>query len=297
MHSKRYPPGQRRFGAHMSIAGGLHLAFERGLETGCDAIQVFVKNQRQWKAKPVREEEVREWKRAWKDSGIGPVVAHGTYLINLAAPDDDLWAKSVEAFADELHRCESLGIPGLVIHPGSHCSAGEEWGITRIAKALDIIHQHTRGFRVKILLEVVAGQGSAIGHRFEQLQQIISRSKHSERLGVCLDTCHLLAAGYDIRTKPGYAAAIQQLDASIGRKAVAVIHTNDSLKPLGSRVDRHAHIGDGQIGCRGFSNFVNDPAFFGIPMLLETPKGSDPRGRDWDRVNLARLRRLVRNVG
>lgn len=229
-----------------------------------------------------------------KDSGIAPVVAHDTYLINLAAPDDKIWTTSVQAFVDELQRCEALGIPGLVTHPGSHCGAGEEGGIARIIQALDIVHQHTRGLRVKTLLEVVAGQGSAIGYRFEQLQQIISRVRQPERVAVCLDTCHLFAAGYDIRSKPGYADAMSRLDSTIGRKSVIAIHANDSLRPLGSRVDRHANIGDGHIGCSGFRNFINDPGFFGIPMLLETEKGHDEKGRDWDRINLARLRRLIR---
>lgn len=286
--------GQRRFGSHMSIAGGHYLAFERAQAVGCDCMQVFVKNHRQWKNKPLADADIRAWEAARKATGIGPVIAHDSYLINLAAPDDALYTRSIEAFVDELERCEALGIPGLVTHPGSHCGAGEDWGITRIAAALDVIHKSTKGFKVRTLLEVTAGQGSAIGYRFEHLAAIMERVAAPERLGVCLDTCHLFAAGYDVKSAEGYAATIAALEEWIGVERVACIHTNDSKKPLGSRVDRHDHIGQGLMTTAAFANFINDPRFFGVPMILETEKGEDEKGRDWDLINLSKLRGLIR---
>ncbi len=296
-HQNPLPAHQRRFGAHVSIAGGLHLAFERGLELECDAIQVFVKNQRQWKAKPITADETSLWNDAREATGISPVIAHDTYLINLAAPDDALWKKSIDAFVDELERCEQLGIAGLVTHPGSHCGRGEAWGLERIARALDLVHRRTPGFHVETLLEVTAGQGSALGYRFEHLAEIIARVRQPQRIGVCLDTCHLFAAGYDIASPAGYADTIACLDRLIGLKNVRCIHSNDSKKGLGSRVDRHAHIGKGEIGLPGFRHFIADSRFLGIPMLIETEKGEDARGRDYDRMNLSVLRRLARRYG
>ncbi len=278
----------------MSIAGGLHLAFERAVAAGCDCMQVFVKNQRQWKARPQDGEQIREWKEAQSQSEIAPVIAHDTYLINLAAPDDGLWRKSIDAFVDELQRCEQLGITGLVTHPGAHCGRGEEWGIQRIARALDIIHERESGFKTRTLLEVTAGQGSGIGYRFEHIGEIMQRTRQSHRLAVCLDTCHLFAAGYDVSKPAGYESTIAALDQHVGVSNVMCIHTNDSRKPLGSRVDRHDHIGEGLMTLPAFRHFVNDPRFFGVPMILETEKSQDSKGRDWDRVNLARLRRLIR---
>jgi deoxyribonuclease-4 len=272
----------------------MHLAFERGAKLGCDAIQVFTKNQRQWKARPLTSEEVKLWNDARTQTKISPVVAHDTYLINLAAPDEGLWRRSIEAFVDELQRCEQLGIVGLVTHPGSHCGGGEAWGIERIARALDLCHQHTTRLKTKTLLEVTAGQGTALGHRFEHLAEIIGRVREPQRLGVCLDTCHLFAAGYDISTPAGYTDTIEQLDRLIGLKRVMCIHSNDSKKPLGSRVDRHEHIGKGLIGLAGFRHFVRDPRFFGTPMLIETEKGGEADDDEYDRMNLAALRRLAR---
>lgn len=284
---------QRRFGAHVSIGGGHHLAFERGAALGCDAIQVFVKNHRQWRNRPLSVEDIRLWNVARERTNIAPVVAHDSYLINLAAPDDALWTKSIEEFVDELQRCELLGIMGLVTHPGSHCGAGEAWGIERIAAALDLCHRHTPRYKVRTLLEVTAGQGTAIGYRFEHIAEIIARVHEPQRVGVCLDTCHLFAAGYDIASPGAYEQTIAAFDRLVGLDRVMCIHSNDSKKPLGSRVDRHDHIGKGLIGCAGFRNFINDPRFFGVPMLIETEKGEDEKGREWDRINLAALRRLV----
>lgn len=297
MKASAVQPGQQRFGAHMSIAGGLHLAFERAREVGCDSLQVFVKNQRQWKAKPLTDAEVTAWRSAWKQSGIRHVVAHDTYLINLAAPNETNLAKSIDAFTYELERCEQLGIPYLVTHPGAHCGLGEQEGLRRVARSLDTVHRRTRGFRVQTLLEVTAGQGSSLGYRFEHLGEIIRRTQEHDRLGICLDTCHAFAAGYDLTTPGSYRATMQQVEDCVGLARLRCFHMNDSKTTAGSRVDRHEAIGRGCLGRGAFRHLVNDPRFLGIPMILETPKGQDERGRDWDRVNLATLRRLLEGAG
>ncbi len=278
----------------MSIAGGLHLAFERARQAGCDCLQVFVKNQRQWSARPLQEDELRAWQEARAAAGIEPVIAHSTYLINLGSPDDGPWQRSIDALTDELERCEQLGIAGLVLHPGAHLGTGERRGLRRIARALNLIHRRTRGFQVQVLLETTAGQGSTLGHRFEHLGEIIGRACDPERLGICVDTCHVFAAGYDLTTDAGYDSAIASLDELVGLDRVRAMHVNDSLQPLGSCRDRHAAIGKGHLGRAAFRKVVNDSRLAAVPMLLETPKGQDPRGRDLDRVNLAALRRLVR---
>lgn len=293
MRRKSAPSLQRRFGAHMSIAGGHYRAFERGVDVGCDAMQVFTKNHRQWKNRPLSDEDVRQWKDARARTEIAPVIAHDSYLINLAACDDGLWHKSIEAFVDELQRCEQLEIGGLVTHPGSHCGGGEAWGLERIANAFDLIHRHTAGFRTTTLLEVTAGQGTALGYRFEHLAEIIARVREPERLAVCLDTCHLFAAGYDIASPDGYTETIAQLDRLLGVARVRCIHSNDSKKGLGSRVDRHEHIGRGAIGLEGFRHFISDVRFAGVPFILETEKGDDPEDATLDRMNLATLRKLA----
>lgn len=277
----------------MSVAGGLHTAFARAVEAGCDCMQVFVKNQRQWRAKPLDAEDVAAWDAARKQTGIETVVAHDAYLINLAAPQDKIWRQSIDALCDELTRCRQVGIRWLVAHPGSHNGSGEAAGIQRIARALDIIYDRTGSNDVTTLLEVTAGQGTNLGYRFEHLANITAAVKGKLPLGVCLDTCHLFAAGYDIATDAGYEQTIATLESTIGPKAVRCIHTNDSKKPLGSRVDRHEHIGKGEIGRSAFRRFINDPRFADVPMILETPKETDARGRDMDRVNLAVLRKMV----
>jgi deoxyribonuclease-4 len=295
MRRDALPPGQRRFGAHVSVAGGLHTAFERALEAGCDVIQVFVKNQRQWAARPLGTEEISAWQAARWQAGIETIVAHGTYLTNLAAPGDVVWKRSVATFRDELIRCEQLDILGLITHPGSHLGTGEEAGIKRIAEGLDIIHAETEGFRTKTLLEITAGQGTCIGCTFEHIAAIIGRVRHPDRVGVCFDTCHAFAAGYELRTAEGYAETMTKLSRVIGVERIACFHVNDSCKTLGTRVDRHAGIGQGCLGTKAFRHLVNDRRFLRVPMLLETPKGLDERGRDLDRANLAALRRLVIN--
>lgn len=280
----------------MSIAGGLYRAFEAGAEVGCDCMQVFVKNQRQWRVKPLSDAEIREWREAARATGIGPVVAHDTYLINLASPDAAAWDRSISAFVDEMTRCEQLGIPYLVTHPGSHVGSGERAGLRRVARALNTIASRTRGFGVMTLLETTAGQGTSLGDRFEHLAEIIERVRRPERIGVCVDTCHVFAAGYRLASADEYEATIGALDAAVGLSRVRCIHMNDSKRECGSHVDRHEHIGRGCIGREAFRRLVNDARLAGVPKILETPKGKDARGRDWDRVSLAALRRMMRTT-
>jgi len=281
--------GALRLGAHVSIAGGLEQAPLRGRQIGCDTIQIFTKSNRQWRARPLGEPEVLEFRRNLRATGIRPVVAHDCYLVNLAAPALAMWRRSLAAFEDELVRAEQLGIPYLVTHPGSHAGAGEAAGIARVAEALNRVG--AGGRRVRVLLEVTAGQGTSLGYRFEHLAAILARVERGEHLGVCLDTCHLLAAGYDIRTPEGYRDTLRALQACLGLRRVQAIHLNDSQAGLGSRVDRHAHIGEGALGLRAFGFFLRDPRLRRVPMILETPKDGDAVRAD--RRNLARLRRLV----
>lgn len=277
----------------MSIAGGLHLAIGRAAEVGCDCLQIFVKNQRQWRAPPLTDADLRSWQKALDETGISPVVAHATYLINLASPDGPLWRRSISTYVGELRRCEKLGLIGLVIHPGSHMGKGDTWGLRRIAKALDRIHERTPGFATHTILETTAGQGTCLGHRFGHLADIISRTREPGRVRICVDTCHIFAAGYDLTTDESYEKTLDELAGTVGLDRVAVFHLNDSLKPLGSRRDRHGEIGKHALGRGAFGRLVNDTRFLGRPMILETPKGTDPRGRDLDRLNLAALRRLI----
>jgi deoxyribonuclease-4 len=282
------------FGVHMSIAGGFDQAVARARRAGCDCFQIFVKNQRQWQAPPMDDAAVLRWRQARNDACPGPVVAHSTYLINLASPLVAIRRRSISALVDELLRCERLGIGHLVLHPGSHMGRGEEAGLRRVASALGIALQRTEGARTRILLETTAGQGTALGGRFEDLSELLERADFPARVGVCLDTCHVFAAGYDISTEQGYARVMDRLDAVVGVGRVGCIHLNDSRAACGSRVDRHEHIGEGKIGRTAFKCLVNDTRWEHIPKILETPKGRDARGRDLDRVNLARLRRMRR---
>ncbi|HNP86196.1 MAG TPA: deoxyribonuclease IV [Kouleothrix sp.] len=279
-----------KFGAHMSISGGLHKAFALGEQAGCDTIQIFSKNQQQWRGKPLGDAEIAQFKAEQQRTGFGPLVVHDSYLINLASPKDDLWEKSIAAFGDELERCAALGIPYLVTHPGAHTGAGEAAGLAREITALNRLLDAGVGGDVVILLETTAGQGTCLGYRFEHLAELIAGATHPERLAVCVDTCHMLAAGYDIRTPEAYTATFAEFDRVIGLGKIKAFHLNDSQKDLGSRVDRHTHIGAGCIGLEGFRAIVNDPRFQGLPMLLETPKGDDLAE---DIANLARLRSLI----
>ena len=279
-----------KFGAHMSISGGLHKAFGHGERAGCDTIQIFSKNQQQWRGKPLTDQDIAQFKAEQQRTGFGPIVVHDSYLINLASPSDELWEKSIAAFADELERCAALGIPYLVTHPGAHTGSGEEAGLLREAEALNRLFEQGTGGDVMVLLETTAGQGSCLGHRFEHLARLIELTRRPERLGVCVDTCHILAAGYDIRTAEACAATLAEFDRVVGVERIKAFHLNDSQKDLGSRVDRHAHIGQGCVGLEGFRAIVNDPRFAGLPMILETPKGDDLAE---DIENLAKLRDLI----
>ena len=279
------------FGAHMSIAGGVDKAVLRGQQIGCQTIQVFTKGNLRWAAPPLRDETIEKWYENLKETDIAPVVAHDSYLINLASPDERLWQRSLDAFVLEMERCETLSIPYLVMHPGSHVGSGEEAGLRRIAFALDRAFERVPDARVQVLLETTAGQGTSLGYRFEHLARIMELTAVSDRLGVCFDTCHALAAGYEIRTPEGYGETFQQLDQAVGLERLRVFHVNDSKRDLGSQVDRHQHIGQGYIGLDGFRLLVNDPRFREHPMLLETPKGADMQE---DVENLAVLRSLMR---
>jgi deoxyribonuclease-4 len=278
-------------GAHMSISGGVFNAFQHGEEVGCATMQIFTKNSNQWKAKELTSEDAWKFRESQKKTGISPVVGHNAYLINLASPKKDVYDLSMEAMLVELERAELLGLPYLVMHPGAHLESGEKEGIRRIARSIDKLHQKTDGFGVKICLETTAGQGSAIGYRFEQLAEIIDLVEENERLGVCYDTCHSFAAGYDIRTKRAYEDTFREFDKAIGVQRLKVIHLNDSLKDLGSRVDRHQHIGEGKIGLEGFRLLMNDRRWEKIPKILETPKEG---GTAKDIENLNLLRSLVK---
>jgi len=283
------------FGAHMSVAGGLENAFEAGQRCGCDCLQIFVKNQRQWSAKPLNDEQIRAYKSAEQRTGLCPVIAHASYLLNLASPRADNRRRSSLALIDELTRCEALGVSGLVLHPGAHMGEGIDAGIRHITESIDEVHKATQGFAVRVLLETTAGQGSAIGHEIGHLGQIIDAVKDSQRLAVCLDTCHLFAAGYDLRSEDAYGRMVDELADCVGLERIRCIHTNDSKTLCGSRVDRHEHITKGEIGKKGFANLLNDPRLAHAPRILETPKGTDGRGTDLDKVNLARLRRLIKS--
>jgi deoxyribonuclease-4 len=278
-------------GAHMSIAGGLHLACERGAEERCDVIQLFVKNQRQWKSTPLRDEDVAQYRKAQKTAGIHTAFAHDTYLINMASPDDKLWRRSLDVFVDELERCEALGLAYLVTHPGSPGDAGEETGLRRMSKALNEAHRRAKGFRSRILLEITAGQGACIGWKFEQMKAILDGMKDPDRIGFCFDTCHAFAAGYDLSTPEGYERTFQEFDRILGLRNLRAFHVNDSKKGLGCRVDRHEHIGKGALGLEAFRRLMRDPRFRDVPKVLETPKEND-----MDAVNLGVLRGMASDI-
>jgi deoxyribonuclease-4 len=279
------------FGAHMSIAGGHHNALLSAQAHGCRTVQLFTKNSNQWNAKELSDEDVKIFRAAFRRSGLRFPMAHDSYLINLASPDEILFRRSVEAFVVELQRAERLGLSYLVTHPGAHIDSGEEAGLARVAAALDEAHARCAKFRVQVLLETTAGQGSTLGHRFEHLKRIFELVREPDRVGVCLDTCHVFAAGYGLAPASDYKATMRAFDKLIGLRRLRVFHVNDSLKPFGSRVDRHAHIGRGQLGLEPFRFLVNDPRFRARPMVLETAK-EEGKEADMDAVNLATLREL-----
>ena len=290
-----------RLGAHLSIAGGLPRAVDRAEASGCQALQIFTKSAGQWRARELPPEEIALFRRRVRETRIHPVVAHNSYLINLAAADAALRARSIAALRDELDRAESLGLDGLVMHPGSHTSGTEQAGLQMIAEGLAAILESRPEGRTRILLEHTAGQGTNLGHRFEHLAEIIERLGGSRRVGVCLDTCHLIAAGYDIGSERGYEDTFREFGKIVGFARLKAFHFNDSKKPCGSRVDRHEHIGKGCLGLEPFRRILNDARFARLPMLLETPKVDTPQSRrlsdvdPLDQMNLSVLRRLLQS--
>ena len=276
----------------MSIAGGIDKALRRGEETGCDVIQLFTKNANQWRAKPLLADTIGAFHQARQETGVRPVAAHDSYLINLASPDEGLYQRSVEALWEEMGRAEALGLPYLVMHPGSHRGGGEDEGLYGIARAINLLLQRETGMRLQILLETTAGQGATLGYRFEHFARIIGMIEEDKRVGVCLDTSHVFAAGYAIGTVDGYEATMGEFDRIIGLDRLKLIHLNDSKAALGTRVDRHEHIGQGHLGLEPFRLLLQDPRLAGIPFILETPKGKTADGEDWDRENLRILRGL-----
>jgi deoxyribonuclease-4 len=273
----------------VSIAGGLANAVRRGVTAGCAVIQLFLKNQMRWRGRALTDAEAADFRRELRASGLALAFAHGTYLINLATPDPAEWARAVAAAADELERAERLGLPFLVLHPGSHRGAGSRAGIARLVRALDELAARTAGWSVRLALENTAGAGHLLGGQPEELAAVVARVRRPERLGLCLDTCHLFAAGHDIRTPEGFAEALAAFDRAVGPERLVAFHLNDARSGLGSRLDRHQHIGQGEIGLDAFRYLLNHPRLGALPMVLETPKhgGGDAR-------NLATLRALRR---
>ena len=279
-------------GSHMSIAGGYYKSVEAASKAGCDCVQLFTKNNNQWRAKEITEAEAVRFRESLESLGITHPISHDSYLINMASPDPELWQKSIDAFVVELQRAEQLGIPYVVAHPGAFTTSSEEAGLKRIAQALDEVHGQLPGCQAKCLLETTAGQGSNLGAKFEHLATIIDLVKDPDRVGVCVDTCHIFAAGYPLDTLKNYKATMKELDLVIGIDRVKAFHLNDSLKDLGSHVDRHAHIGRGKMGLEPFRNLLNDKRFAKVPMYLETAKGEED-GEDLDVMNLRTLRGLI----
>jgi deoxyribonuclease-4 len=288
-----------RLGAHLSIAGGLPRAIDRAEASRCEALQIFTKSAGQWRARPIPDDEAALFRMRAGESGL-PIVAHNSYLINIAAADRSLRAKSIAALREEIDRAELLGLDGLVMHPGSYTTGSEAEGLRLIAAGIAAILRSRPNGRVRILLEHTAGQGTNLGHRFEHLAAIIERLDGSPRVGVCLDTCHLLAAGYDVCSEAGYRATFADFERIVGLGRLALFHLNDSKKPCGSRVDRHEHIGRGHLGLDPFRWILTDPRFQSLPMVLETPKLETPESRrrsdadPWDMRNLRTLRRLMK---
>ena len=283
------------FGAHFSIAGGCHNALLLAQALNMDSVQLFTRAPGQWSGRELGDDEVALFRRTLRQTKLRFPMAHDCYLTNLASPDEALYRRSVETFLAELQRVERLGLRYLIMHPGAHMDSGEEAGLARVAAALDEIHGRTPKGKVRVLLETTAGQGSTLGYRFEHLARILELAKEPERLGVCFDTCHVFAAGYALAPEKEYRATMRAFEHTIGLKRLRVFHVNDSRKPRGSRVDRHAHIGRGEIGLEPFRLLVNDRRFRNRPMILETPKEEGDEG-DMDAVNLATLRGLLTTV-
>ncbi|WP_136809294.1 deoxyribonuclease IV [Desulfosediminicola flagellatus] len=277
------------FGAHESVAGGLYKAFERIDSVGGESLQIFTRNQRQWKPKPLTQDEITCFKEAQEKHNAMPVASHGSYLINLATAKDELLAKSIDALELELERCSLLGVPYVVLHPGSHGGDGVEAGLERFVAGMD--NALESGYDdVMLLIETTAGQGTGLGSAFNEIAYIREHSRFAHKIGVCVDTCHIFAAGYDLRSPEAYEKTIGELESTIGLEHIKFFHLNDSKKECGCRVDRHEHIGKGAIGLEGFKNLVNDSRFAELPMTLETPKGEDLAE---DRENIEVLRGLI----
>lgn len=277
-------------GAHMSTRGGIARAVERGESIGCTAIQVFVKGNTRWQSPPLKPEDVKGFREGMERGNVRCAIAHAIYLVNLCSDKPEFVQKSIDDLVDELTRCEQLGITGLVMHPGAHCGAGCEAGIAAVAEGLNKVFAATAELKAEIFLETTAGQGSCLGHQFSEIAEIIHLVERKDRLGVCLDTCHVFAAGMDIRTREGYDRMWSDFDALLGREWLSAIHLNDSKNPVGSRKDRHEHIGKGHLGLEPFRHLMNDPNLRDIPMVLETEKDDEMTE---DKENLATLRGLV----
>ncbi len=280
----------------MSMAGGYFKAVDAARRAGCDCVQLFTKNNNQWRAKPITDEDIALFCNALAEQKIAHPIAHDSYLINLASPDDELWKKSIDAFVVELQRAALLAIPYVVAHPGAFTTSTESRGLKRIVRGLNEVHRQTKGCTARCLLETTAGQGSNLGWKFEHLAAILDGARDPERLGICFDTCHVFAAGYPMDTEKNYKATMRDFNKLIGVKQIKAFHMNDSLKPLGSRVDRHAGIGRGEMGLEPFRFLLNDRRFRKVPMYLETPKGEE-RGKDLDVINLRTLRQLITAKG
>ena len=278
-------------GAHFSIAKGLHQALFTARDYGCTAVQVFTKNSNTWKEKTLSNEDIRLFEEARKKTGIRHIASHTSYLINLASPEKKKYAMSREALKQELIRCATLKIPLVVLHPGSHMESGVEAGIERIASAVNGVFDGLPGNPTRLLLETTSGQGFNLGHTFEQLAAIMGKIEHRDRLGVCLDTCHIFAAGYDLRTRAAYQKTMTTFESVIGLDHLYWIHLNDSMREMGTRVDRHEHIGQGFIGEKAFKLLMNDSRLYNIPKVLETPKGKGEK--DCDQINLAKLKMFL----
>mgnify|MGYP001606797763 FL=1 len=274
----------------MSIEGGVENAPLRGKKAGCQVIQIFTKNNNRWNSRQLTDKDINSFKKNSFDTGVIPSASHTAYLINLASPNTEIYKKSLEAFYDEMERAERLGLPYLIFHPGAHLGSGENTGLKKIADSINILLKKVSDFKLMLLLETTAGQGSHLGYKFEHLSEIIKMVDEKEKIGVCLDTCHIFAAGYDISNEYGYKKTFEDFNKIIGIDRLKAFHINDSKKELGSRVDRHEHIGKGKIGLTAFRLLLNDPRFKNISMILETPKGKTMRE---DKKNLSVLRKLI----
>jgi deoxyribonuclease IV len=280
-------------GAHLSVAGERENALLAAEKYRCQCVQMFVVNQRQWRRPVLTDEQIQRFRETQRETKISPIVVHASYLINLAAAERDTYQKSLMVVTDELRRCEALGADYYVLHPGAHMEQGEEMGLKKIVTSVNKVFNKIGDGNCKLLLETTAGQGTSLGCRFEQLAYIIEHTESSHRLGVCLDTSHIFAAGYDFRTPETFRQTIRQFDDTVGLDRLKVIHANDSKTELGSQVDRHEHIGKGKLGKQAFRSFLTDPRTRYLPYILETPKGKSPGGRDLDKLNLNTLRRLA----